>query len=189
MEGTVKRRKKSDNEYGLVGTKNDNPLLDTRVYEVEFPDGTYGEYAANVLIENIFAQVDEEDKTQMILSEIVDHKSDENALTQENGWIQMKNGVKKRAITTKGWKLKVQWKDGTESWISLKDPKESIPIEVAEYAISRNINHEPAFVWWVNKILRRRNIIIKKVKARLAKKSIKYEILVPSSVEEAELFD
>jgi hypothetical protein len=33
--------------------------LDTRVYEVEFEDGTQQEYAANLIATSIFAQVDD----------------------------------------------------------------------------------------------------------------------------------
>jgi hypothetical protein len=35
------------------------------------------------------------------------------------------------------------------SWERLMDLKESNPIEVAEYAIWRGIDNEPAFAWWV----------------------------------------
>jgi hypothetical protein len=37
-----------------------NPILDTRVYDVEFPDGRVDKYAANVIAESMFAQVDDE---------------------------------------------------------------------------------------------------------------------------------
>ena len=56
-------------------------------------------------------------------------------------------------IATKGWKFEVEWKDGTSSWIPLKILKESNPIEVAEYAVSRGIEKEPAFNLWVNHTL------------------------------------
>jgi hypothetical protein len=36
--------------------------------------------------------------------------------------------------TTVGWSLLVKWADGTESWIPLKDLKESHLIEMAEFA-------------------------------------------------------
>jgi hypothetical protein len=32
-----------------------NPILDTRIYEVEFPDGEVLEYAANVIAENLYS--------------------------------------------------------------------------------------------------------------------------------------
>ena len=41
-------------EYGkLVGTYSDNLMLNTLVYDVEFPDGATKPYAANMIIENI----------------------------------------------------------------------------------------------------------------------------------------
>ena len=53
-------------------------------------------------------------------------------------------------ITTRGWKILVEWKYGKTSWIELKDLKESNPIEVAEYFVVNHIVEEPAFKWWVS---------------------------------------
>jgi hypothetical protein len=39
---------------------NINVMLDTRTYEIEFPDGRSDEYTANVIAENMYAQCDEE---------------------------------------------------------------------------------------------------------------------------------
>ena len=39
---------------------NDNPILDSRVYEAEFLDGNKASLAANAIAENLFAQVDDE---------------------------------------------------------------------------------------------------------------------------------
>jgi hypothetical protein len=36
----------------------------------------------------------------------------------------------------------------TSTWVSLKDLKESNPIETAEYAVANKISEEPAFAWW-----------------------------------------
>jgi hypothetical protein len=61
----------------------------------------------------------------------------------------------------------VAWKDGLMSWVPppLKDLKESHPVEVAEYAIVNKILEEPAFAWWVKKVLHKRDCIIRKVKS------------------------
>jgi hypothetical protein len=37
---------------------------------------------------------------------------------------------------TKGWYLKVRWKEGSTTWEMLRDLKESNPVEVAEYAVT-----------------------------------------------------
>ena len=62
--------------------------------------------------------------------------------------------------TTCGWKFLVLWKDGYETWVPLRDKKESHPIEVAEYAKSRGIDKETAFAWWLPYTLLKRDIII-----------------------------
>jgi hypothetical protein len=38
------------------GQGNANSMLDTRTYEIEFPDGRRDEYTANVIAENMYAQ-------------------------------------------------------------------------------------------------------------------------------------
>jgi hypothetical protein len=53
----TKRLKDKD---GLpIGRANNNPILDTRMYEVEYPDGHKASLAANAIAENMFAQVDD----------------------------------------------------------------------------------------------------------------------------------
>ena len=42
-------------------------------------------------------------------------------------------------MTTKCWDIKVEWTDVYWSWLPLKDIKAVDPLELAEYAVSRNI--------------------------------------------------
>ena len=63
--------------------------------------------------------------------------------------------------------------------------KESNPVEVAEFAMSRNIDRKPVFCWWVPYTLRRRDRIIASVRARVRKMSHKYGIEIPNTVKEA----
>jgi hypothetical protein len=44
-----------------------NPILETRTYNVEFPDGHIKEYTANVIVNNMYAQRDEEGKQFLML--------------------------------------------------------------------------------------------------------------------------
>ena len=78
--------------------------------------------------------------------------------------------------TTVGWKLNIKWRDGTTKWVSLKDLKESNPIEVAEYVTARDIQEEPAFYWWVPYTLRKRDRIIASVNSCVGKSYHKYMI-------------
>jgi hypothetical protein len=48
-------------------------------------------------------------------------------------------------MTTSGWKINVEFTDGTTAWLPLKDVKESNPIELAEYVILNSIDDKPAF--------------------------------------------
>jgi hypothetical protein len=188
VEGTVKCRKRNS-DGTLIGTANANPILDSRTYEVEFGDGTYSDYSTNVLIENLYSHVDDEGRSHSILDSITDHRKDKDAVSIDEGFYKSPSGATKRRITTKGWQLQVTWKDGTASWVPLSDIKEANPIEVAEYAVSRELHKEPAFAWWVNHTLKQRTRLIKQVQHRMVKKSIKFGVQVPNSVEEAKALD
>ena len=184
-EGTVKSRKRTADGDRLLGKQNINPLLDTRVYKVEFPDGSQDEYTANMIAESLYSNVDEDGNMLSIIEGIVGHRKGEKALTSANSTVEL-NGRKKRVATTKGWDMLVRWKDGSQSWIPLKDVKESNPLETAEYAISQGIDKEPAFVWWVKHVQRTKSRIVNRVRAsRQAKHRIKFGIKVPNTVEEA----
>jgi hypothetical protein len=173
----------------MTGKSHDNYLLDTRRYEVEFDDGTIDEYYANVIAENLFSQVDLEGNQYMLMKEISDHRKDKTAVPISDGMITMKNGRMFRKKTTKGWQVLVEWKEGGSDWISLKDLKESYPVEVAEYAKANKIADEPAFAWWVNDVIQRRNRIISKIKSRYWKTTHKFGIELPHSVAEAFAID
>jgi hypothetical protein len=51
--------RKRDGEGNPIGKYNKNPILDTTVHEVKSPDGSIHEYAANILAESLYTQVDQ----------------------------------------------------------------------------------------------------------------------------------
>jgi hypothetical protein len=83
----------------------------------------------------------------------------------------------------------IKWKDGSTTWVALKDMKEAYPVQVAEYAVSARIADEPAFAWWVPFTLKKRNRIIAKVKSKYWVKTHKFGIKIPKTVEEARAID
>ena len=101
IEGVVKGRKRNS-DGTLVGTENKNPILDSRVYEVELPDGSYSEYSYNVLLENLHGQTDIIGNTYALLKEISDHRMEDDAIPTERGWVHLANNIRKRVTTTKG---------------------------------------------------------------------------------------
>jgi hypothetical protein len=118
--GRVVSRKR-DHEGKAVGKSNTNPFLDTRSYYVEFPNGTETEFAANIIAESMmYAQADLDGNQYLLLSEIIDHKSDGNALHIDDSHFTTATGRKKIMRTTKGWKLCVKWKDESTTWEDLK---------------------------------------------------------------------
>ena len=174
----------------VAGSYDDNPVLNSIVYEVEFPDGQVKEYAANVIAENMLTQVDSEGFSLTMMEGIVDYEKDEsNAVSKQDKYVVTRRGQRRLRKTTVGWKLLVRWKDGSETWIPLKDMKESHPVEVAEFAKARGIADEPAFAWWVPYTLRKRDVILSAVKQRVRKTTHKYGIEIPTSVEHAEEID
>ena len=182
-------RRAVDDDGKIIGTFNSNPVLNTLMYEVEFPDGVVKEYAANVIAENILKQVDPNGRHSLVLDGIVGHRKDGHAVEKKDAFVVTKRGQRKLRQTTIGWHFEVQWKDGTTQWIPLKDLKESNPVEVAEYVTARGIADEPAFSWWVPYTLKKRDRIIASVNSRVKKKTHKYGIEIPQTVAEARELD
>jgi len=120
--------RKRDESGQPIGHYHPNPILDTTIHEVQFPDGTIQEYSTNVIAEALYTQVDHEGNRWLLLDEIISHEKSQDAPTME----QLR--VSNQRYTTKGLTLCCKWKDGSTSWEALKDLRASNPIEVAEYA-------------------------------------------------------
>lgn len=126
----VKRLRDKD---GLpISTANDNPILDSRDYEVEFQDGYKASLAANAIAENLFAQIDDEGNRHVLFQEIIDYRTTGKQVLQQDAFITTRMGTRRRRETTLGWEMLVQWKDLSTTWVSLKDMKEAYPIQTAE---------------------------------------------------------
>ena len=183
---TVLRRTVDENGR-MIGTYNDNPLLNTMVYDCVFPDGTTKEYAANIIAENIYNNVDFDGYASSSSYVIVDHKRSGDAIRMEDKYFVTKTGTKRIRPTTKGWSMLIEWADGRRQWVDLKLLKHSNQLQVAEYAAARGLTDEPAFAWWVPYTLRKRDVIVSAVKAR--RTTHKYGIEVPRSLKEALALD
>ena len=183
------KRRKTDQDGKPIGRAHLNPILDTRVFEVEFIDGHTAAMTANGIAENLFAQVDQEGHRLLLMDEIIDHRRGPNALPQSDAFITSPNGRKRRKTTTKGWDLLIRWKDGSETWTPLKDMKESYMVETAEYSVQNRLHEEPAFAWWVPTVIKKRETILCKVKSKYWQTTHKYGIEVPKSIRRARELD
>ena len=185
MESGTVRQRALGPDGRVVGEYNQNPVLNSLIYEVEFSDGQVREYAANVIAESMLTQVDADGFSTSIMDGIIDFRKDANAVSKNDRWVLTKSGQRRARKTTCGWFLLVRWKDGSETWFSLKDMKEAHPVETAEFAKARGLCDEPAFSWWVPYTLRKRDVILSAVKARVRKTTHKYGIEMPTSVDDA----
>ena len=57
----------------VTGTYDNDPFLNSIIYDVEFPDGQVKEYATNIIAENMLTQVDSDGMSTTLMEAIVDH--------------------------------------------------------------------------------------------------------------------
>jgi len=174
-----------DHRGNPIGTAHSNPILDSRMYEVEFADGHKQAMSANLIAENMFASVDEEGHRHLLLDSIIGFRKTGDAVEKIDAFVTSSNGTRRRRETTKGYQINIQWKDGSTTWSKLKDVKDSYPVELAEFAIENGIADEPAFAWWVPYTLKKKARIVSKIKSKYWQRTHKFGIRVPKSVKEA----
>ena len=182
---TVVGRNRDSMTGTAKGEAHENPLLDTREYLLELSDGTTEVYLANQIAENLWAQCDTEGREFMVVDAIVGHKFGPDAMRKDKASGAANGPKPKTTKTTKGVEIQVEFSSGDTVWLPLVDVKDSNPIELAEYAVAQGIQDEPAFHWWVDFVLKRRNRRINQVKKKYWKTTHKYGVRLPKSVEEA----
>ena len=103
------------------------------------------------------SQVDSEGHCYQDITEVTDHKKDDSSIAKVDGFIKSRSGNLHWKRTTRGWKVLVEWKDGSVDWVPLKGLKQSNPVDLAEYAMANDISDKPAFNWRVKENLRHRD--------------------------------
>ena len=73
-----------DNDGNVVGSHDENLVLNTMVYDVEFPDGAVRKYTANIITENMFYQVDSNGLASSILDGIIEYAKADDAVSMNN---------------------------------------------------------------------------------------------------------
>ena len=64
----------------MCGQANNNPILNTRTYLVQFDDGKVTELAANVIDTQMYAQYDSDGNMYVTLDDLTDHRKSSKAL-------------------------------------------------------------------------------------------------------------
>ena len=174
---------------GEQGIYDENPLLNTILYDVEFDDGTVKQYSANTIAMNMYDQVDRDGYSLTTFDCIVRHEKTDEAVPKSLQMLKTKSGQERKRKSTNGWKFLIWYHDGSEHWVPLKTLKETNPIEVAEYVIARGLDLEPAFDWWVPYTMRKRDLVVSSINSRIRKTTHKYGVRVPRSIEECIALD
>ena len=166
----------------LTGTAHNNPTLDTCSYQVEFPDGQLGKYSTNVIAQNMLSQCDLDGNQFILMESIVDHKVTNEALLKPLKMHVTIKGKQHQRKTTKGSLICVECRDRSTSWRKLSSPKDSYPVELAEYLVAQGIDHQPAFCWWVPQVLHKKDHIIAAVNKCYHNRTHKFGFEVPKTV-------
>ena len=141
----LKRARDSDDN--VIGRANENPILDTWGYIVEFEDGEQAELAANTIAHSMYAQCDPDENQYAMIDSIVDFRRSTTALCYADQKVIKADGRSFMRLTTAVWDLCIQLKDGSTLWEKLSDLKWSHPVECAEYDVSQGLMNDPAFNW------------------------------------------
>ena len=114
---------------------NYNAMHDKSLYEVEYPGGTTEQLEANIIAENMMSQVESEGHHYQVLTEVTDKKNDDSFIAKMDGFINSSIGNLHWKRTTCGWKLLLEWKDGSVDWVTLKNLKHFNPVDLAKYSV------------------------------------------------------
>ena len=90
LMGKIRKRGRYDDTS--KAEDNYNAIHDKSLYEVEYPDGTTEQLAANIIAENMMSQVDSEGHHYQVLTEVTDHKKYDSAISKVGGFIKSSSG-------------------------------------------------------------------------------------------------
>ncbi len=83
MCGTV-RAHKWDLDGNPIGCQSDNPILDTRLYDVKFLDGEVTPLTMNAIAQAMYAQCDIDRNEYLLIECFIDIQKDNIAISKDN---------------------------------------------------------------------------------------------------------
>ena len=97
-----------------------NPMLNSLLYDVEFPNGQVKEHSDNVAAENVMCIVRSDGFLANTLKAITCYSKDDFAVGIHDEYFVAPTGIRRFRNTTKGCKFKFVWTNVLESWLTLK---------------------------------------------------------------------
>ena len=108
--------KRSLGPYGkVVGSFKHNKMLDSRIYDIMFMDGTVQQLAANRIALRMYEHVDSEGFTTKILDQVKRHLKTDEAIEKSDGYVKDSKGRIPIKITIKGYDFLTKFRYGPES--------------------------------------------------------------------------
>ena len=100
----------------VIGRAYENPILDTRMYQIEFDGGEIAELMVNIIAESIHSKCDAVGNEYLLLDSLIDYCKDEKMISLTN----QKTIIQGRLVTHK-FPMCYQRKDGPASWEMLSN--------------------------------------------------------------------
>ena len=97
-----------DKDGRLIGIASENPILDTRIYEVEYADGYKIAMTSNSIASNLFVQVDRYGQHFVLFDAIIYSRTYITQIKEGDAFIHISNRNMRRRETTKGWEVCIQ---------------------------------------------------------------------------------
>ena len=97
--------RKCDTDGNPMGRSHANPILDTRIYNVEFDDGDVTELTTNLITESMYSQCDPNRNQYLLLDQLIDHRSTDRVVALPDQVVHRKDGKAYRRKTMTGWQL------------------------------------------------------------------------------------
>ena len=135
----------------------------------------------------MISRVDSEWFSTTLLEAIIDYEKDDSAIEIDDEHAIHSKSRKRLWKTTQGLKLKVIYTDDVETWMQLKDLKESNTVKVTEFSMDRVITSTPVFCLWVTCVPRKSNIEISNSKYAVQRIVYKHITGVPTYVEHTKM--
>ena len=97
----------------VVGSFNHKKMLDSRIYDIMFMDGTVQPLATNRIALSMYEHVDSEGFTTKILDQVQRHRKNDESIEKSDGYVKDSKGRRSRRITTKGYDFLTKFRDGS----------------------------------------------------------------------------
>ena len=107
--------------------------MDSRIYDLDFPDGRIEKFAVNFFAENLFNRSDSDRWDMGLINEVTNiQKYPSIAIAKEDGTFITALGQYRYVVINKGWDVQIRWKDQSTSWLLMAEVKAGNHIELAE---------------------------------------------------------